>query len=204
VNRADRVRGERLGEKVVWQMLQAYAAAVGVPGITPHDLRRTCAKLCRAAGGELEQIQLLLGHHPFKQPSAISARNRIWLTPPMMESSCACPSETHLSVLDNDWRMPTRFAGSIRWAKRFRIQTSFRGTCCSRHLEINGVGRFPPLPDPLEHAADNSALHPRPGLGKRWYGARGFGRLTAADLAGALDLGLLDNALGRGRSNRPM
>lgn len=24
--------------------------------------RRTCAKLCRKAGGELEQIQLLLGH----------------------------------------------------------------------------------------------------------------------------------------------
>src|ERR1700690_1467122 len=62
VNRADRVAGERLGEKVVWQMLRHYAAAVGVPGIAPHDLRRTCAKLCRAAGGELEQIQLLLGH----------------------------------------------------------------------------------------------------------------------------------------------
>ena len=27
-----------------------------------HDARRTCAKLCRAAGGDLEQIQLLLGH----------------------------------------------------------------------------------------------------------------------------------------------
>jgi len=27
-----------------------------------HDCRRTAAKLCRAAGGELEQIQLLLGH----------------------------------------------------------------------------------------------------------------------------------------------
>jgi site-specific recombinase XerD len=39
VNRADRIGGERLGEKVVWQMLQAYAAAVGVPGIAPHDLR---------------------------------------------------------------------------------------------------------------------------------------------------------------------
>jgi site-specific recombinase XerD len=62
VNRADRVGGERLGEKVVWQMLQQYAEAVGLPGIAPHDLRRTCAKLCRAAGGELEQIQLLLGH----------------------------------------------------------------------------------------------------------------------------------------------
>jgi integrase/recombinase XerD len=53
---------ERLGEKVVWQMLQQYAKAVGVPGIAPHDLRRTCAKLCRAEGGALEQIQLLLGH----------------------------------------------------------------------------------------------------------------------------------------------
>ncbi|MEO8050568.1 MAG: site-specific integrase [Acidobacteriota bacterium] len=62
VSRGDRVGAGRLGEKVVWQMLGMYAAAVGVPGIAPHDLRRTCAKLCRAAGGELEQIQLLLGH----------------------------------------------------------------------------------------------------------------------------------------------
>ena len=30
--------------------------------MAPHDVRRTCAKLCRAAGSELEQIQLLLGH----------------------------------------------------------------------------------------------------------------------------------------------
>jgi len=62
VIRGDRVAGERLGEKVVWQMLRQYAASVGVPGIAPHDARRTCAKLCRAAGGELEQIQILLGH----------------------------------------------------------------------------------------------------------------------------------------------
>ena len=62
VNRADRVAGEALGEKVVWQLIKPYADAAGVPGIAPHDLRRTCAKLCRAGGGELEQIQLLLGH----------------------------------------------------------------------------------------------------------------------------------------------
>jgi integrase len=62
VNRADRVGGERLGEKVVWQMLQQYAEGAGLPGITPHDLHRKCAKLYRAAGGELEQIQLLLSH----------------------------------------------------------------------------------------------------------------------------------------------
>jgi site-specific recombinase XerD len=62
VSRVGAVTGERLGEKVVWQMLRHYAAEAGVPGIAPHDLRRTCAKLCRAAGGELEQIQMLLGH----------------------------------------------------------------------------------------------------------------------------------------------
>ena len=28
----------------------------------PHDLRRTCARLCHLAGGELDQIQFLLGH----------------------------------------------------------------------------------------------------------------------------------------------
>jgi site-specific recombinase XerD len=62
VLRGARVCGERLGEKVVWQMLREYAAGLGIPGLAPHDLRRTCAKLCRAAGGELEQIQMLLGH----------------------------------------------------------------------------------------------------------------------------------------------
>jgi site-specific recombinase XerD len=62
VHRGDQVSGLRMSEKVVWQLLRPYAVAAGVPGIAPHDLRRSCAKMCRAAGGELEQIQLLLGH----------------------------------------------------------------------------------------------------------------------------------------------
>ena len=62
IARGDQVRSEAISEKVVWQLLQSYAAAAGVTGIAPHDLRRSCAKMCRAAGGELEQIQLLLGH----------------------------------------------------------------------------------------------------------------------------------------------
>jgi integrase len=62
VNRGGQVQLAALSEKVVWQLLGPYAEAAGVPGIAPHDCRRTCAKLCRAAGGELEQIQLLLGH----------------------------------------------------------------------------------------------------------------------------------------------
>lgn len=62
MNRGDQAQEAPLNEKVIWQLLRPYAASAGVPGIAPHDCRRTCAKLCRAAGGELEQIQMLLGH----------------------------------------------------------------------------------------------------------------------------------------------
>jgi integrase len=30
--------------------------------LAPHDLRRTCARLCYLAGGELDQIRFVLGH----------------------------------------------------------------------------------------------------------------------------------------------
>jgi site-specific recombinase XerD len=40
VNRGDRVYGEALNEKVVWQLLLRYASDAGVPGIAPHDCRR--------------------------------------------------------------------------------------------------------------------------------------------------------------------
>jgi hypothetical protein len=43
-------------------VVKKYTAELGFRGVAPHDLRRSCAKLCHAAGGELEQIQFLLGH----------------------------------------------------------------------------------------------------------------------------------------------
>ena len=54
--------GSSLNEKTVWRVLLEYSTSAGLQPIAPHDLRRTCAKLCRAAGGDLEQIQFLLGH----------------------------------------------------------------------------------------------------------------------------------------------
>jgi integrase len=62
LNRGDKICCDRLSEKAIWQMLKPYVARIGIPQVAPHDLRRTTAKLCRAAGGELEQIQMLLGH----------------------------------------------------------------------------------------------------------------------------------------------
>jgi site-specific recombinase XerD len=62
VSSAGRAWGEAVTEKLVWHVVKEFAAKIGVTKLAPHDLRRSCARLCRAAGGELEQIQFLLGH----------------------------------------------------------------------------------------------------------------------------------------------
>ena len=62
VNKTGSVWGTRITEKVVWSVVKEFAARVGIEQLAPHDLRRTCARLCHLAGGELEQIQFLLGH----------------------------------------------------------------------------------------------------------------------------------------------
>jgi integrase/recombinase XerD len=63
VNKAGLLAGEEIrDEKAIWRLVMRYAAQTELGKLAPHDLRRTCAKLCRKAGGELEQIQLLLGH----------------------------------------------------------------------------------------------------------------------------------------------
>lgn len=62
VCRAGKHWGTGITEEVVWHVVKDYAKKVGLINLAPHDLRRSCAKFCHIAGGELEQIQFLLGH----------------------------------------------------------------------------------------------------------------------------------------------
>jgi site-specific recombinase XerD len=62
VNKVGKIWGEGITEKAVWHIVKQSARTVGVAKLAPHDLRRTCARLCHTSGGELEQIQFLLGH----------------------------------------------------------------------------------------------------------------------------------------------
>jgi integrase len=62
INKAGRIWGDGMSPKVLWDVVRAAAAHAGIEKLAPHDLRRTCARLCHLAGGELEQIQFLLGH----------------------------------------------------------------------------------------------------------------------------------------------
>ena len=62
VTKMGRILGEGMTEKAVWLIVKESAKVIGVEKLAPHDLRRSCARLCHAAGGELEQNQFLLGH----------------------------------------------------------------------------------------------------------------------------------------------
>jgi integrase len=63
VNKGGVMVGDEIrDEKAIWNLVMRYAKETELGRLAPHDLRRTCAKLCRKAGGDLEQIQILLGH----------------------------------------------------------------------------------------------------------------------------------------------
>jgi site-specific recombinase XerD len=62
VNRLGGIWGDGITPKAIWHVVKAAATGAGIQNLAPHDLRRTCARLCHLAGGELEQIQFLLGH----------------------------------------------------------------------------------------------------------------------------------------------
>ena len=62
IHRTGRVWGTGMTAKVLWEIVREAASRAGIEKLAPHDLRRTCARLCRLAGGELDQIQFLLGH----------------------------------------------------------------------------------------------------------------------------------------------
>jgi integrase len=54
--------GNTLSDWAVWSVVETSAREIGIERFGAHDLRRTCAKLCRKNGGDLEQIKFLLGH----------------------------------------------------------------------------------------------------------------------------------------------
>jgi integrase len=61
-----------------WWVVREQARLAGIDKLAPHDLRRTCARLCHSAGGELEQIQFLLGHRSVETTERyLGSRQRI-------------------------------------------------------------------------------------------------------------------------------
>jgi integrase len=68
INKAGKIWGNGMTPKVLWEVVKAAAGRADIDKLAPHDLRRTCARLCHLAGGELDQIQFLLGHVSIQTP----------------------------------------------------------------------------------------------------------------------------------------
>ena len=62
VSKSGKLKGMGLSDWAIWSVVEQSAKQIGIERFGAHDLRRTCAKLCRKAGGDLEQIKFLLGH----------------------------------------------------------------------------------------------------------------------------------------------
>ncbi len=62
LSKSGKMVGDELGDWAIWSVVEQSSKQIGIEHFGAHDLRRTCAKLCRKSGGDLEQIKFLLGH----------------------------------------------------------------------------------------------------------------------------------------------
>jgi len=62
LSKSDKMVGDELGDWAVWSVVEQSSKQNSIEHFGAHDLRRTCAKLCRKNGGDLEQIKFLIGH----------------------------------------------------------------------------------------------------------------------------------------------
>jgi integrase len=54
--------GKSLSDWAVWSLVEQSSKRIGIERFDAHNLRRTCAKLCRKSGGDPERIKVLYGH----------------------------------------------------------------------------------------------------------------------------------------------
>jgi len=54
--------GGRITDQALYNLVRQFGVKIGHPKLSPHDLRRTFAKLARKGGAALEDISLALGH----------------------------------------------------------------------------------------------------------------------------------------------
>jgi integrase len=62
ISKSGKINRDTLSDWAVWSVVEQSSKQIGIEHFGAHDLRRTCAKLCRKNGGDLEQIKFLLGH----------------------------------------------------------------------------------------------------------------------------------------------
>jgi integrase/recombinase XerD len=184
------LKAATMDENAVWLLVEKHARTIGVEKLTPHDLRRTCAKLCRAAGGDLEQIQLLLGHASIQtterylgthQNLVEAVNDRLGL---INEEPVPVESEAEAVEIeppaDDAWESPPTIPFPRRRAKRRKRRSSSSkpsaaqlrrdGEFLDAVLETSrrfGLGVFRPATAPME-SSFQLAADVQPRANNRW------------------------------------
>src|SRR6202161_206895 len=70
--------GKGISENVIWYVVRRCAERMQLDHLAPHDLRRTCAKLCHVNGGELQQsiVRCLIREPPNGCKAQVDGRGR--------------------------------------------------------------------------------------------------------------------------------
>jgi integrase len=55
LSKSGKLIGDELGDWAIWSVVEQSARQIGIEHFGAHDLRRTCAKLCRKNGGDLSR-----------------------------------------------------------------------------------------------------------------------------------------------------
>ncbi len=76
VSKAGKLRGDGLSDWAIWSVVEQSAKQIGIECFGAHDLRRTCAKLCRKAGGDLERSSSCSGTPRSRPRSGILGQSR--------------------------------------------------------------------------------------------------------------------------------
>lgn len=66
VHKGGYIKHESMTPQAIRDIVKHYGAAIGLPELAAHDLRRSFAKLAHKGGSGLDQIQLSLGHASIK------------------------------------------------------------------------------------------------------------------------------------------
>ena len=87
VNKNGKAWGDGLTEKAVWHVVREHARKAGIERLAPHDLRRTCARLCHSAAANWSRFSFFSGTFLFKPPSGIWAASSAFAAPSMIASA---------------------------------------------------------------------------------------------------------------------
>ena len=169
VSRGDQVHGDGMSEKVVWQLLQRYAAAAGVPGIAPHDLpphvrqavprrRRGTGADPVAAGPRLSADDRAIPWHEAGSGSCTERWDQVeggglvggpvW-EPDRFDGKPFAASTWSAGMLNREYDFPTCLCATIQFSlrergiERWRPGAMHGWSSPAARLTLRGSGAFP-------------------------------------------------------------